>query len=283
MNTPASKGRAVATGKPLPTPAPAAKPPLKPVRVKSRGIKNSSHRTEPAPAPAPVPKNPDPKPKTPEPKNPEPSPETKRFAKPELLLPTNEGAVVNNLIARTMDDGPPAEPVSEIVNVIIRLSQAFASGADISDIRTSLVRIISNQPEKADMLQGVMNTLDHVRTADWAEVRALVEKELKRAVKSGKATTSECLAIWNIANTAIEKNQAKSAKMNKPVDSANVQKVDISQIESEHFIQQKWEGTTPQGRQIIRMKLFELKRHVAVEIEQRKKEEEEEEPVIDIK
>ena len=200
-----------------------------------------------------------------------------------MLLPTNDGAVVNNLMARKMGVGPPAEPVSEIVNVLTRLSQAFASGADISDIKTSLVRIISNQPEKADMLQGVMNTLDHVRTADWAEVRALVEKELKRAVLNGEATTSECLAIYNIANAAIEKNQAKSAKMNKPVDSANLQKVDVSQLESEHFVQQKWEGTTPQGRQIIRMKLFELKRHVAVEIEQAKEEEEEEEPVIDVK
>lgn len=199
------------------------------------------------------------------------------------MLPTNDGAIINNLVARTMDDGPPAEPVNELVMVLTRLSQAFCTGADISDIKTSLVRIISNQPEKADMIQGVMNTLDHVRTADWAEVRALVEKEIKRAVKSGKATVAECLAIYNLANAAIEKNQAKSAKMNKPVDSSSIQKVDVSQIETAHLIQQKWEGTTPQGRQIIRMKLFELKRHVAVDIQQSKEEEEKEEPVIDVK
>lgn len=278
MATPASKGKAIAVGKPLPAPPPsAAKPPLKPVRVKSRGIKNSSHKPEPEPAPAP-PKNPVQAPKTPAPKDPEPG--AKKFAKGELMLPTNDGAVINNLIVRTADDGPPAEPVSDTVKVLTRLSAAISSGKDLSDIKTDIVRIISNQPEKADMFQGVLNTVDQELTADMVEVRAIVSKELKRAVQSGKSTVAECLAIYNIANAIIEKNQAKSAKMNKPVDSANLQKVDVSRMESEHFVQQKWEGTTPQGRQIIRMKLFELKRHVAVEIEQRK---EAEEPVIDVK
>lgn len=197
-----------------------------------------------------------------------------------MVPPINEGAVVNNFIARTLeDDGPSAEPVSATVKVLTRLSDAVSTGSDISDIKTDIVRIISNQPEKADMFQGVLNTIDQERTADMVEVRAIVEKELKRAVKNGRATTSECLAVWNIANAVIEKNQAKSAKMNKPVDSNDLQKVDINRIESEHVAQQRWEGTTPQGRQIIRMKLFELKRHVAVEIEQMR----DDEPTTDIK
>lgn len=277
MTTPASKGRAVASGKPLPAPAPAAKQPLKPVKVKSRALKNSAHKPA-APAP---PKDPEPPPKTPDPKNPDPAPEDKKFAKPEMMLPTTPSAVVNNLIARKMNDGgPPAEPISNTVKVLTRLSSAVSSGSDISDIKTDIVRIVSNQPEKADIFQSVLNCVDQERTSDMVEIRAIVEKELKRAVQSGGLTTTECLAVWDIANTIIEKNQAKSAKMNKPVDSSNIQKVDVSRIETEHLVQQKWEGTTPQGRQIIRMKLFELKRHVAVEVEQAK---EEEEPAIDVK
>jgi len=240
---------------------------LKPIMVKSREIKSSSDRPGPTHTPDPPPKNPS------------PAPETQKFAKAEMMLPTSSSAVVNNFIARKMGEGPSAEPVSNTVKVLTRLSNAVSTGADISDIKTDIVRIISNQPEKADMFQGVLNCVDQERTSDMVEIRATVEKQLKRAVQSGGATTPECLAIWEIANSVIEKNQAKSAKMNKPVDSASLQKVDASRIETEHMIQQKWEGTTPQGRQIIRMKLFELKRHVAVEIEQK---EEEDKTVIDV-
>jgi len=275
LATPASKGRAVASAKPVPVPAPATEAPLKPVRVKSRGLKNSCSIQPPEPAPTTSP---------PTPVVPTPDPDTKKFAKANMMLATSNEVVVNNLISRKLNDpnAPKVEPISNTINVLSRLSAAISSGHDITDIKTDIVRIVSNQPDKADMFQGILNCVDQERTADMVEIRGVVEKEMKRAVKSGGLTVTECLAVWDIANTIIEKNQAKSAKMNKPVDSNSVQKVDISRLEDEHFLEQKWEGTTPQGRQIIRMKLFELKRQVAVEIEQNKKEEEEE-PVIDVK
>ena len=214
-------------------------------------------------------------------------PEGRKFAKSELMMPTSKEAVVNNLMTRKLNDGgPPAEPISNTVKVLVRLSQAVSKGDSIDDIKTDIVRLVAHQPEKTDIFQSVLTCVDRERTADMVEIRAGVEKELKRSVLSGGLTVSESLAVWDIANNIIKENQAKAAKNNKGVDAANVEKVDAHSLETEKVIRQKWEGTTPQGRQIIRMKLFELKRYVAAEIEQAKSKdepEEKEEPVIDVK
>lgn len=212
---------------------------------------------------------------------PPPPPEDKKLAQASMVLATSDDAVISNLLSRKRDEPDnPLEPVSNTVKVLSRLSEAISNGQDIAPIRTEIVRIVSNQPEKADVFQGVMNVVDQERLADMTVMRARVEKELKRAVNSGGLTYGECIAVWNLTNAVIEKIQSKAAKLNKPVDSGTViSKVDVSQVQSEKLLHDKWEGTTPQGRQIIRMKLFELKRHVAVEIEQHTAPQ----PVIDVK
>lgn len=202
------------------------------------------------------------------------------------MLPTSSSAIVNNLLAREVNDpSGPVEPVSDTVKTLIRLTAAVSKGEDISDIKTDIVRIVSHQPEKADVFQSVLNLIDQERTTDMVEIRAEVEKQLKRAVKRGDLTTQECLAVWEIANGIIKENQSKAAKLNKPMDTFTVvEKVDYHQVHAERVVQQKWEGTTPQGRQIIRMKLFDLKRHVQAVMEQQPlPSEEEAEPVIDVK
>ena len=253
--------KATAKPKPPPAPAQAAKPAPKPVKVKGRGVKNSA-----------------PKPESPPAKPADKPVETTKKPKPEMVVPTSPADIVNNLIARKQDDpnAPPVEPVSETVNTLVRLNSAISKGADIGEFKSDIVRIVSHQPEKADVFQSVLNLIDQERTTDMVEIRAGVEKDLKRAVKAGGLTTSECLAVWQLANNIIKENQAKAAKLNKAVDSITVvEKVDYHQIHAERVIQQKWEGTTPQGRQIIRMKLFDLKRHVQAA-------QQPEQPVIDV-
>jgi len=187
-------------------------------------------------------------------------------------MPSSNTAVIANLLSRKRDEpGSPVEPISDTVRMVARLSNAISKGQDIAPVKTDMVRIISNQPEKSDLFQALMNFVDQERLADMIVTRARVEKEIKRDVESGALTYSECMAVWQFTNSIIETIQNKAAKLNKPVDSTAVfEKVDVNRLQSDQINREKWEGTTPQGRQIIRMKLFELKRYVAVEIEQQK-------------
>ncbi len=212
------------------------------------------------------------------------------FAKAELLLPTNPTAIVNNLLAREEQNPTgPVEPISRTVLTLGQLTKAMSSGEDIGGIKTDIVRIVAHQPEKADVFQSILNLIDQERVSDAVEIRAIVEKALKAAAKRGDLTTSECLAVWEIANSTIREYANRAAKQTKAVDGdVVVEKVDAETAEAERLIQERWAGTSPQGRQIIRMKLFDLKRQVVLDMEAQKdqpKEEEEKpkQPVIDVK
>jgi hypothetical protein len=233
---PKLKPKPQAAAPPADTP-PSSPPPSKPVKVKTKG---------PA-AP--------------------PSKTAAGFAKPEVMMPTSPTAVLNNLIAReTTTPSGPLEPVSETVNTLVKLTNAMSRGEDISGIKNDIVRISSHQPEKAEVYQSVLNLINQERVTDAVVSRATVEKVLKRSAKRGDLSTSECLAVWEISNNIIRDHESKAAKQNKPVDTVtSVDKVDFQTIEFERIVQEKWEGTTPQGRQIIRMKLFDLKRKILAE------------------
>lgn len=256
MATPAPKGFAVAKAPAIkPVPAPTAEPPKKPVRVKSRGIKKS----------------------VPEPITPAPGPDPDTtIANP--VKPTT--AIANSLLnSAPFDATGPLEPISDSVIMLQHVTKAMSTGEDIGKCKTDLIRIISHQPEKADVYQGILNQIEQERTTDAVVMRAQVERELKRLANQGKLTASDCITIWQMCNRTIAENRASAAKNTKSVDTVTiVEKVDLQKLQAERTIHQKWEGTTPQGRQIIRMKLFDLKRQVSASLQAK-----EAESVIDIK
>jgi hypothetical protein len=184
--------------------------------------------------------------------------------KPTVAVPSTPLAIVGNLLAKEIaDPSGPVEDISPTVKTLMRLNAVISGGGDIGEIKTDIIRIAAHQPEKADVFQSILNLIDQERATDWVFIRAYAEKRIKRAAQRGEISTSECVALWQIANTLVEKYQDKSAKLNKPVDTVTVvEKVDTHQIHAEQIIEQRWEGTTPQGRQIIRMKLFDLKRQI---------------------
>lgn len=228
---------------PEPEPEPLPPPePLKPIKIKGKGVAKPAAAEKPA--------------KTAKGKT------AAGFARPEMVLPTSSGGVLNNLVAReTAGPSGDVEPISETVHILQQLTSSISRGDDIGNIRTAIVRISSNQPEKADVFQSILNLINQERVSDAVFMRAGVEKVLKRAIGRGDLSTSECLAVWEMSNDIIRDYEAKAGKQNKAVDTITVvEKVDLRTMEAERITQQKWSDTTPQGRQIIRMKLFDLKR-----------------------
>ena len=185
---------------------------------------------------------------------------------PVMVPPTSAAAVINNLIAEDiLNPATPLEPVSHTHDVLAALVAGMSKDGDIASVKDELTRIAANQTEKADVITTVLNQIDHERLADMLFMRAKMEKHLKRAASRGEINTSQAMAIYGLADETIKAIQAKQAKT-KPVDSGTtVAKVDSSQQIAERHAADRWEGTTPQGREIIRKKLFTLKRMVMAE------------------
>lgn len=180
-----------------------------------------------------------------------------------LVPPTSATAIINNLVARELlNSSGPVEPVSATVGILSRLIRAMSGGEDIADIKEALTRIVTNQQEKAKIYASVLNQIDQERSMDWIIVRAQVEKLVKRASLRGDMSTPELMAVWHLANDSITTTQNRQDKTESVDTVTIVEKVDVSRQESEHSAQQRWENTTPQGREIIRKKLFTLKREV---------------------
>jgi hypothetical protein len=170
---------------------------------------------------------------------------------------------MNNVIARELaDPSGPIEPVSPTVKVLTRLVSGLMTDGDIEDVKAALTRIASHQQEKADLFAAIMNQIDQERVGDFLEIRCHQEKVLKRSAVRGDMTTQDAVNIWHIANNVIAACQANQKHV-KAVDTVmTVDKVDTRSGALEQTIKQRWEGTTPQGREIIRKRLFGIKREM---------------------
>ena len=153
--------------------------------------------------------------------------------------------------------------------VLTKLAEGTATDGDISSVKDELVRIAGNQLEKADVFSSVMNQIDHERLVDWTFIRAQSEKEIKRAASRGDMSTIEAVTVYNLANEAINQIQQRQPKT-KPVDTvAVVEKVDVKRQHTDRTLEARWAGTTPQGREIIRKKLYDLKKEILAELNAR--------------
>lgn len=182
---------------------------------------------------------------------------------PVIALGSSPSATMNNIIAREVaNPSGPIEPVSPTVKVLTRLVSGLMTDGDIEDVKAALTRIASHQQEKADLFAAIMNQIDQERVGDFLEIRCHQEKVLKRSAVRGDMTTQDAVNIWHIANNVIAACQANQKHV-KAVDTVmTVDKVDTRSGALEQTIKQRWEGTTPQGREIIRKRLFGIKREM---------------------
>jgi len=183
---------------------------------------------------------------------------------PVPMEPISPEAVINNILVQELcDPSGPVEPISPTVGILKRLTTGLTYGTDISAIKNDITRIVQHQPEKADVFNAVINLINQERVADAVEMRAGIEKLIKRAIQRGDLNTNQAMVVWKMTDSIIQDAQQKHGEEAKGVDSVTIiEKVDYAQQKVERSIQQKWQGTSPQGREIIRKKIFELKKEV---------------------
>lgn len=218
----------------------------------------------PKPPPRVPKKAPPPKKDVPVPPKPEPvaEPSGELPFLPVMQMPGSPDAVLNNLLAReVVHPSGPEEPDSENVALMRNLVTGMAKG-DISVVKERLAQKAKNQVEKSQVIEAILNDDNFERTALWLFIRHNTEKVMKRASARGDLTSGEAIVMWEKAQQALKECFSRLEKT-KPMDSVTVvEKIDIKAQEIEHVVAERWKGTSPQGREIIRKKLHALKKSI---------------------
>lgn len=192
---------------------------------------------------------------------------TNPIGQPVLVdMPCTEAAILNNLVCRELlNPSGPLEPLSLTVTSLQATVDAMSKGTDITPYKEHIQRIASNQPEKGDVIRSYLNQLDHELIADMAIMRANSIRVIKRASGRSDMTVSEALVVWRMCNDQLP--SLKKGLDDKSVDSVTVvEKIDYAKQQAERITHREWEGTTPQGRELIRKKLWEVKREVMAKL-----------------
>lgn len=187
---------------------------------------------------------------------------------PVFTEPTSPTAILNNLLCRTQMDpeAGPLDPLSPTVTGLQSTVRAMAMGQDIAPYKDHIQQIAANQPEKGDVVRAYVNQANHELIADLIEMRANTVRHIKRASRQNKVTVGEALVVWRMCNDQLPDLTKSLSENDRAVDTVTVvEKIDYQRQQVERSVQKKWEGTTPQGREIIRKKLWELKRQLQLE------------------
>jgi len=189
------------------------------------------------------------------------------LGRPVFMEPTSEHAVANNLIVRS--DLDPQEPLSPQSPTIINLGlviDAMTKGEDIGPYKSHIQQIASNQTEKSEVVRAYVNQANNELIADLVEIRGNSVRHLKRATRRNDVSTGEALVVWRMANEQLAALTKGLNEKDRAVDTVTViEKIDYKQQQTEVTVAKRWEGTTPQGRELIRKKLWELKRKILAE------------------
>lgn len=186
------------------------------------------------------------------------------LGRPIFMEPTSSHAVLNNMVSRdSLDPQEELEPMSPTVTGLSATVKAMALGQDISPYKDHIQQIAVNQPEKGDVVRAYVNQANHELIADMIEMRHNAVRHIKRASRRNDVSVSESLVIWRMTNEQLPELVDGLNKNDKAVDTVTVvEKIDYHRQQVERSVQQRWEGTTPQGRELIRKKLWEIERQM---------------------
>ena len=184
---------------------------------------------------------------------------------PLVMMEGSEAATLNNLIAREVaaPTGQEIEP-SPTVRLLVETVSAISRGQDITPFKEALDRIVENQAEKTDLILAQLSQIDDERIAALTEIQERSERLLRQACRRGDITVGEMLATWRLTGSELATlRQSKQKQRTSGIDGASaINKLQERNSSATEKLAAKWEYTTPQGREIIRKRLWELNRNV---------------------
>jgi len=200
--------------------------------------------------------------------------------KPVPMMPTSDMGVLNNLICREIVQPTQKDVgVSATVQGLEAAVQAMSEGRDLGPYKDLIQRIAANQTEKSEVVRAFLNQIDHENLAAMSTMRANSLRKIVSASARNDLSVGEALVVWRIVNEqmpALRKNLADEPA----IDGVTAtEKIDYQHQQVERTVKVRWDGTTPQGRELIRKKLWKAKRELMAAVEGADKEAPAPEPV----
>lgn len=191
---------------------------------------------------------------------------TNIMGRPVPMLPGSDMAVMNNMICREeLYPSGPIPPPSPTITGLKDVMHAIATGTDLTPFKENIERVTSNQPEKGEVVNAYLKQADKEVLVKMVAMRDRAVTIIEHVSARTDMTVSEALVVWKMTSDQIP-GLSKNVGTEKPVDRAHViEKIDYSKATVERDVRRRWEGTTPQGRELIRKKLWEVKREVLAE------------------
>lgn len=184
---------------------------------------------------------------------------------PALATSDAPASVVNNVIVREIvDPTPDAEDSDgmlddlplEVLSAVVR---GLNHGQPLGDAEPHAKRLASHAQDKAELVGALIQSHELDRLVANVQSRAILERLQNRAIRRGDLTTLEVMALLERVSGEIKDGVALLKKANPALDSITViEKVNSARQEVEKTTQQKFTGTTAQGREIIRRSLFAM-------------------------
>ena len=171
--------------------------------------------------------------------------------------------IVRQLDARFQDARVQVEIEREIedakadsvLNTLSKVVGSIKTGESITDeTRESVTKLISNQEDRAELIQNLLLTHQYDRLVRYTKIRDHLERVMLTCAKRGDLTAAEALAFMKIT---MEQTDSISSEVRAGATSVQdlmgmLNKVDFAVQIGEKELEKKFANTSPQGREIVR-------------------------------
>lgn len=159
--------------------------------------------------------------------------------------------------------GPVAEPVeppSPTVTGLKKVVDAISHGKSLDDCKDSILLVATHQHEKSAVVQSYLRQIDFEKVADLESMEHDAMRMIKRAARNDTLTLDMALVVWKLCRDQLPELRRNIEVDAQAVDSTSVvNKIEQARQASDAAFEKRWEQTTPQGRELIRRRLWEMK------------------------
>lgn len=186
----------------------------------------------------------------------------------QVLGPAEEGKnadLIDNLFAAAFDRWMKKEEANKGVAAIAQVVSFIQSGRSLKELDSELVPLLSEQQSKSNILQAMMYNHQMERVALHWSARWDLERSLWEDLRAQKLTPREKIALLELSTKEADKAAEYINKANdefKPMSEVEptIEKAGKHSASKAAADKKKeFEGTTPQGREIIRRMTFKAK------------------------
>lgn len=186
-------------------------------------------------------------------------------------MPFDSDGILNNIACRQIADDriEPEKAVIKLdqsVAVLLEIVKGLNTGSDLSHVREEVMRFVSHQQGKLDLVKALMQANDITRLSRFTEMRDVSEQHLFRLHSRGDLTTPEWITLYHISTNEIKTIQAgmKSGGENNQSGVASssslIDELDVKAQQSAADAEERYKGTSPQGREVIRKHLCRVQK-----------------------